>query len=327
MLKPFFLTHFFLDMKILFGFALGLALLGQSGCGRAADPESKRTAAQLYSIEAPSAAPPALQAEEVSGSAAEAPEQAPSTAMTAGGNPPAPAAPPQPTGPARLLIYHAEVRLKTTAMPRATRRLDSLVRRSGGYLSAANETHADGEWRQETTIRVPPQQFEALLSGLAGLGSIEEKKLSTNDVTAEHADVAARLLAKRAVERQYTTLLTKAQRIKDILAIEEKLGEAREEIEATESRLKTLNSEVAYATITLTLYQPVSQSIPDAPIVSLGSRVVEAFYGGWQLLTSLLVGLVNLWPLLLLGAGAGWLWQRRRQVAFATRAPAAENAA
>ncbi|RZK34211.1 MAG: DUF4349 domain-containing protein, partial [Hymenobacter sp.] len=214
---------------------------------------------------------------------------------------------------ARLLIYHADVRLKTSAMPRAMARLDSLVRRSGGYLSAATETHADGEWRQETTIRVPPTQFRSLLSGLAGLGTIEEKKLSTDDVTAEHADVTARLQTKRAVERQYTTLLNKAQKIKDILDIEEKLGEVREEIEATESRLKTLDSEVAYSTIALTLYQPLAQAVPDAPVVSLGSRTVEAFYGGWQLLTALVVGAVALWPVLLLGAAGFWLWQRRRR--------------
>ena len=151
-----------------------------------------------------------------------------------------------------------------------------------------------------------------MLSGLAGLGTIEEKKLSTDDVTAEHADVAARLQAKRAVERQYTVLLAKAQKIKDILDIEEKLGGIREEIEATESRLKSLNDEVAYSTITLTLYQPLTQPVPDAPVVSLGSRTVEAFYSGWQLLISLLLGLLHLWPLVLLSSVLGWwLWRRR----------------
>ncbi|RZK19311.1 MAG: DUF4349 domain-containing protein [Hymenobacter sp.] len=172
-----------------------------------------------------------------------------------------------------------------------------------------------------------PANFQTLLNGLAGLGTVEKKELSTSDVTAEHADVAARLQAKRAIERQYTNLLSKAQKIKDILDIEEKLGGIREEIEATESRLKTLNSEVAYSTITLTLYQPLTQNVPDAPIVSLGSRVVESFYEGWQLLTSLLVGAIALWPLLLLGAGSWWLWQRRRARLAAPTLPAPEKAA
>jgi hypothetical protein len=236
--------------------------------------------------------------------------------------PPPPVRSPAAPLAARLLVYHADVHLKTTKMPRAMSSLDSLVRRSSGYLSATTETRADGEWRQETTIRVPPARFQPLLSGLAGLGTIEEKKLTTDDVTAEHADISARLQTKRAVERQYTALLSKAQKIKDILDIEEKLGEVREEIEATESRLKTLNSEVAYSTITLTLYQPLSQSVPDAPVVSLGSRTVEAFYGGWELLTSSFIGAINLWPVLLLAAGGWWLWQRRRARRKPTAPPA-----
>ena len=241
--------------------------------------------------------------------------EAQADAAASGEAAPAPAAPtpaaPAPTA-SRLLIYHADVRLKTEAMSRAAAGLDSLVRRSGGFVSAATETRADGEWRQETTIRVPPTRFQPLLSGLRGLGTIEEKKLSTDDVTAEHADVAARLQAKRAVERQYTALLGKAQKIKDVLDIQEKLGEVREDIEATESRLKTLNDEVAYSTISLAMYQPLPQSVPDAPIVSFGSRLVEALYTGWELLVGLVLGAVTVWPLLLLGAAGTWLWLRRR---------------
>ncbi len=228
-----------------------------------------------------------------------------------------------PVGPvaafSRILLYHADVRLKTLAMPRAAASLDSLVRRSKGYLSAATETRADGEWRQESTIQVPPAQFQQLLNGLAGLGTVEEKKLRTDDVTAEHADVTARLQAKRAVERQYTALLAKAQKVKDILDIEEKLGSVREEIEATESRLRTLNEEVAYSTISLTLYQPLPQVVPDAPVVSLGSRTVEAFYGGWQFFISLLLGALYVWPLVLLAGLTGWLFWRRRVSAKARK--------
>ena len=277
--------------------AIGLAASLQWGCQKAPEDatEAQSAKANMLLEAPPSPAPPPSTPEAIAPDASAAPRVA---------GPATPAA--------RLLIYHADVRLKTSTMLRAMARLDSLVRRSGGYLSAATETHADGEWRQETTIRVPPKQFQSLLGGLAGLGTIEEKKLSTDDVTAEHADVTARLQTKRAVERQYTALLNKALKIKDILDIEEKLGAVREEIEATESRLKTLNSEVAYSTIALTLYQPLPQTVPDAPVVSLSSRTVEAFYGGWQLLTSLVVGAISLWPLLLLGAAGYWLWHRRR---------------
>lgn len=213
----------------------------------------------------------------------------------------------------RLLIYHADVRLKVENLPAVSNELDSLVRRSGGYLSAATESRADGEWRQVRTIRVQPSRFSGLLAVIGRLGTVEEKKLTTDDVTAEHADVSARLRTKRAVEQRYVALLSQAKKIAEILSIEEKIGEVREEIESTESRLKTLNDEVAYSTITLTCYQPIAQAVPDAPIVSFGSRLVDAFYTGWVLLTGFLIGLISLWPFLLLGSITWWMLRRWRQ--------------
>ncbi len=220
---------------------------------------------------------------------------------------------PIPTGvvsPSRLLIYHAELRLRVPSLPRASARLDSLVRRNEGFLSAATETRADGEWRQFMTIRVQPARFHGLLAALGGLGTVEEKKLTTDDVTAQHADVAARLATKRAVEKRYVDLLTRARKISEILEIEGKIGEVREEIESTESRLKTLDDEVGYSTISLACYQVLPQPVPEAPVVSFASRVVESFYTGWTLLTGLFIGLVAVWPLWLL-APAAWWWLRR----------------
>ncbi|MBD2767762.1 DUF4349 domain-containing protein [Hymenobacter sp. BT664] len=233
-----------------------------------------------------------------------------------------PAAPTSTAPRPRLLIYHAELRLRVENVARTTGQLDSLVRRSGGYLSAAAETRdEDGrnEWRQEMTIRVRPGGFQSLLSSISRLGTVEIKKLSTDDVTAQHADITARLATKRAVEQRYVALLQQAKRIKDVLDIEEKIGEVREEIESTESRLKTLNDEVAYSTITLTCYQPLAQPTPNAPIVSLGSRLLEGLYDGWSLLTELLVSLVSSWPLLLLAGVVSWLVYRRWRRARAAK--------
>jgi hypothetical protein len=223
---------------------------------------------------------------------------------------------PIPTGvvaPSRLLIYHADLRLKVPSLPRASASLDSLVRRNEGFLSAATETRADGEWRQFMTIRVRPARFHALLAALSGLGTVEEKKLTTDDVTAQHADVAARLATKRAVEKRYVGLLSRARKISEILEIEGKIGEVREEIESTESRLKTLDDEVTYSTISLTCYQPLPQPVPEAPVVSFAGRLVESFYTGWTLITSLLIGMVAIWPFLLLGSIGWWAVRRWRR--------------
>ena len=233
------------------------------------------------------------------------------TSSPSGGAAPVSAAP----APTRLLIYHADLRVKVAEMPAASAALEKSIQATGGWASGLSETRENGEWRQQTTIRVAPAQFGSLLKQLSGLGTVENKTLSTSDVTAEHADVTARLAAKRAVEQEYLRLLKQGKKISDLLEVQEKLGEVREEIEATESRLKKLNDEVGFSTITVVLYQPLAFDTPDAPVVSFGSRFVEAVYDGWRLVVGLVIGAVTVWPLWLLGAGGWWLirrWRRRK---------------
>lgn len=249
------------------------------------------------------------------------------------GAPPAPEAPetPQPGLPTdgtlptaapastRKIIYHADVRVKVADLIRANSRMDSLAKAYGAYISDASEEREEGKWEHQMKIRVAPGRFQSLLHSLNGLGALESKTLSTDDVTSVHADVSARLLTKRAVEQRYVALLTKAKKIEDILAIEEKIGEVREEIESTESRLKTLNDQVSYSTITLTYYQVLALNTPDAPILSFSSQFAQAFFNGWELLTGLVLALVTAWPLLVLGTAAVVLiraWRHRRRAAL-----------
>ncbi|MBT2557523.1 DUF4349 domain-containing protein [Hymenobacter sp. ISL-91] len=215
----------------------------------------------------------------------------------------------------RKLVYHATVRMKVADLARTNQRMDSLTRAVGAFVEGSSEEREDGEWRHEMKIRVAPARFQTLLGGLGRLGTVEFKRLSTDDVTSQHADISARLASKRALEQRYLELLNKANKVPDMLEIEEKVGEIREEIEATQSRLRTLNDEVTYSTITLTYYQELSQRQPDAPVLSFGSRLLASFYSGWQLLTELMLGLVATWPLWLLAAVllVGWrAWRRRR---------------
>ncbi|WP_170172541.1 DUF4349 domain-containing protein [Hymenobacter rigui] len=216
----------------------------------------------------------------------------------------------------RKLVYHAEVKMKVADVSRTNVRMDSLTKALGAFVQEASETREDEEWQHQMKIRVAPARFQILLQSLGRLGTVQHQELSTEDVTAQHADISARLRSKRALEQRYLALLSKASKVADILEIEENMGEIREDIEATESRLRTLNDEVGFSTITLIYYQPLTLPTPDQPVLSFGSRLVEAFYSGWQWLINLLLGLVSVWPLLLgLLAGSGllrWWWRKRR---------------
>lgn len=283
-------------------------------CSSPASDSNRETAA----AEAPGAAgSPPRAADAVSSEAYKATDPddaasepaAPVTGQKAGQELSSPAAS-EPPPAARKLIYHAEARVKVSALPSASLALDSLVHAHNAYVSNSDETHADGERRRQTAVRVPPARFEAFLRAVGKLGTVEQQTMRTDDITARHADLSARLVARRALEQEYLRLLKQGKKISDLLEVEEKLGEVREEIEATESQLKGMDDLVAYSTVVVTLYQPVTLATPDAPVTSLGARLLGAVYTGWEVLLALVVGLLTLWPLWLFG-GAVWLMLRR----------------
>jgi len=92
-------------------------------------------------------------------------------------------------------------------------------------------------------------------------------------------------------------ILKRANTIKDILAVENQLRIIREEIEATEGRLRYLDNRTSYSTINLTFYERTGRIIRSR--TGFFSKLSKAFRMGWQGLLMFIVGLGYIWPILL----------------------------
>ena len=88
-------------------------------------------------------------------------------------------------------------------------------------------------------------------------------------------------------------LLTQAKTVQEILSIEKQIGELRTEIESIEGRLKYLQNRISYSTLTVTFYQEISTP------VGFSSKFKEGLKNGWNGFVWFLVGLINIWPFLL----------------------------
>ena len=93
-------------------------------------------------------------------------------------------------------------------------------------------------------------------------------------------------------------ILQKASKVSDILEIEQKIGEIREEIEAKEGELKYLSDQVDYSTININVHQEFEYTPTDKP--GFFGRLGSAFGNGWSGFLTFVVGLVYAWPLWLI---------------------------
>ncbi|MDG4950388.1 DUF4349 domain-containing protein [Weeksellaceae bacterium KMM 9724] len=159
-----------------------------------------------------------------------------------------------------------------------------------------------------TQIRVPKQNFDGFLDEvLKGAQRIDHKTISVEDVTEEFVDVKARLKTKRELEARYLELLKKANTVSEMLEIEKQIGELQSELESYEGRIKYLQSQVQYSTLNLEYYESLSVGN------QFGQEIKNGVKNGWNNLIWFFIGLINIWPFVLIISILIYLFIRYRR--------------
>lgn len=204
------------------------------------------------------------------------------------------------------LIRNADLRFQVKDLDQSSEAIDAIVKNFNAYISNANMRSTNTEANNLLSIRVPNDKFDPLLKEVCKLSlHMDRKNVSTQDVTEEWVDIEARIKTKKEVELRYIEILkSKTKTVQDVLDAEEQLRQIREEIEAREGRLKYLQNQVAYSTISVELYQQIEYSEnPDELTESFGQKAGSGFGKGWSAIQSVMLALITLWPLWIFGIG------------------------
>lgn len=200
---------------------------------------------------------------------------------------------------AKQVIKNASLRYETQDLEKTKEQVLTTIKAHNGYLQNDTSGKDYNQLYQRMTVRVPTKNFEQTLDGISqGVAYFDERTISQQDVTEEFIDLNARLKAKRTLEERYLALLSKANSVKDMLEIESALSQIREDIEAKQGRLTYLKNQVSESTIYIHFYKVTTdQGITQ----SYGSKIANAFKSGWNGVSIFFLGLLHLWPFLILG--------------------------
>ncbi len=198
----------------------------------------------------------------------------------------------------------ADLNITVEDYKKARTEIEKIVKSGNAYIGSENEQNTTYSITNYMVIRVLNRDFDAMVNKLLTVASnVNSKNVTAEDVTAQFVDIQSRLKSKKEIENRYLDILQKASKVSDILEIEQKLGEIREEIEAKEGELKFLSDQVNYSTINLNFHQEFEYTPTDRP--GFFGRMGSAFGNGWSGFLSFLVGVVYVWPLwLILGLTA-----------------------
>ena len=189
---------------------------------------------------------------------------------------------PQPA-PDRDLIFTGSVELEVDSYEAADGEIRTIVADHDGFVSdSARQAHErdNQTWTTgELVVRVPSDSFDEAVDEIGDVGEVQSVSTESEDVTEQLVDIEARLENLRAERDQYRQLYEEANETEDVLAVHERLSATQEEIERLEARQRSLEQQVAYATISVSLAEPTPEpeSAPD-PDAWYDTPVTEAFF-------------------------------------------------
>ncbi|MEO1625680.1 MAG: DUF4349 domain-containing protein [Bacteroidota bacterium] len=223
---------------------------------------------------------------------------------------------PEMPSPERKVIKTSDLRMEVDDIDQISKSIEDSLQVYDAFLASSNFTNRNYMANSDFRIRVPQKNFVALLSTLAGMGKrVDNKTISTDDVTEEYMDLSIRLKTRKAVRDRYVDILrNKAKTVEDVLAAEEKIRVIQEEIESAEGRIRFLDNRVGLSTINLSMYQK-KEGIALAEDGFL-AKASEAFHSGWESLASFAIGLIYIWPflgMLIIALVLISLWRRGRK--------------
>jgi hypothetical protein len=159
---------------------------------------------------------------------------------------------------ARKIIRNGELDLESDDPLDGQRQLVTIAESSGGFVVTSESRQLDEKRvTVSATVRIPEAQFDKAVEAIRAVGArVLREKVTGQDVTEEFVDVQARIRTKKAVESQYLEIMKQAKTVPDVLAVQEKLGAIRSEIEQLEGRLRFLESQTSLSTIKVTLSPP-----------------------------------------------------------------------
>ncbi len=217
----------------------------------------------------------------------------------------------------KKIIKTATLKLEINDHKKYTGFVHNAVKLHGAYIAQEEQNLADEKLETILTIKVPVAQFEAIMNKLPGDdGKVLERKINTDDVTGEVVDTKVRLEAKKQMRLKYLEFLKRSKNMAEVLQVQQEINSIQEEIESAAGRVAFLSHQSLYSTINLTFYQPMPGFTSADETPSFLNRIATAFKNGTSWIGDLLIGLISIWPLILILTVIymGWKMYRRPKV-------------
>lgn len=180
----------------------------------------------------------------------------------------------------RKLIKNVDLEVETEEFDALLSTIEQKTEDLAGYIEESYTYNGSAYYGRGTrtaklTIRIPASKLGAFLSEVAEVSNVISRNERVSDVTLQYVDLDSHKKALMAEQDRLLELLEQAENIEDIISIESRLSEVRYQIESMESKLRTMDNQVSYSTV----YLSVEEVRQLTPVVeqSIGDKIATGF--------------------------------------------------
>jgi len=241
----------------------------------------------------------------------------------------------------RQFVRSADLRFRTRSVAQATREIEELTARAGGFVALNDMRSTIRDTRERPygkdsvvgfasvdvantmTLRVPNDRLDSLLAHIARHATfLEHRTIRAEDVGKElrRASRESRRL-EAAGKRLQAMAQDKAGKVKDLAQVDDQALARDDRAADAAARVEDLQAEVQLSTVQLSFWQHAATTLDTLPR-PLGEtwhepfwgRVGRAFSDGWDGAMDLALWLASHWVLIIFVVGSllGWRILRRQ---------------
>lgn len=210
------------------------------------------------------------------------------------------------------LIYSCYVSMETTEFTKTIELVNDLISKYDGfvesnytsdraydwYYESYNKTH--GTLESEMVIRIPTQHYEEFLSNVSGLGKVMSRNEDVQNITKNYSDTTTTITVLEKEEALLLNMMDECVSIADMMSVESRLSEVQRQLAIYRSSLNTMDVDIAFSTITLSIEEVVEYTYTPPAQLSFIERFVKAcgdsFKSFVEFVQDLIIGVIFILP-------------------------------
>ena len=192
------------------------------------------------------------------------------------------------------LVYTCDMRMQTLTYDETLANIRKEISKVDGIIESENETDSGSDWYYDgysksrgektiyLTVRVPSKNYKGFLKSLEGEGKIMSKNSYVENITRRYHDTEAVIRNLEMQEERLQAMMEQAQTIEDMITIEKRLTEVQTELDQNRTYLSSMDTDVAFSTVNLTIEEVVRYSSDPPKTLTFADRLYNTLSDSWH---------------------------------------------